>query len=117
MGAKPVLLFLNAAIGRAPVNNPIAAFFMRSRMCRLISIFSLAIICVGCASSREAAPAPTAEMAAFRSDLSEPVEMPELDARVFPPLRWTIDPAVENSDRHTQIVWVSPSGGTAYGVI
>ena len=91
---------------------------MRSRMCRLISLFSLAIICVGCASSRQPeAPRPTAEMAAFRNDLSEPIDIPELDARVVPPLRWTIDPAVENSDRHTQTVWVSPSGGTAYGVI
>jgi hypothetical protein len=87
-------------------------------MCRLITLLLLAISCVGCASSRQAAPPrPTAQTAAFTDELSEPIDMPELDARVVPPLRWKTDPAVRNSDRHTQTVWVSPSGGTAYGVI
>ena len=85
-------------------------------MCRLITIVSLAIIGVGCASSRQPDPRPTAQTATFHDELSEATDLPELDARVVPPLGWHIDP-VKNSDRHAHSVWVSPSGSTAYGVI
>ena len=91
---------------------------MRSSTRRLVTIFSFAIICVGCATRGEPTPSPdTAQAASFRDELSPPTDVPELDARVVPPLGWTVDPTVENSNRHTQTVWVSPSGGTAYGVI
>jgi hypothetical protein len=91
-------------------------------MRRLITILSLAIIacCVGCASpspSRqphdEIAPA---EAAAFQEELSAPTPMAELDARVVPPRGWTREP-FKTSDRHNHLVWVSPTGGAAYGVI
>ena len=42
--------------------------------------------------------------------------VPEIDARVTPPLGWTADP-LKASDRHNHQVWVSPDRGTAYGVI
>ena len=75
----------------------------------------LGLICVGCASSREPDPA-IAEPASFREQPGEPLDLPELDARVVPPRGWKLDLS-ETTDRHTQSVWVSPTGGAAYGII
>ena len=90
-------------------------------MRRLITLFSLAIACcAGCASPPSSAPRNhdpmPAETAAFREQLSAPTPMAELDARVVPPRGWTREP-FKTSDRHNHLVWVSPTGGAAYGVI
>ena len=42
--------------------------------------------------------------------------MAELDAWVCPPAGWRAEP-IEKTARHTQQVWLSPTGNTAYGVI
>ena len=86
----------------------------------VVTILSLALACVGCASRPAAQthdPAVTpAETAAYQEQLSEPTDFAELDARVVPPLGWTREPFKE-SNQHRHQVWVSPSGGAAYGVI
>jgi hypothetical protein len=76
----------------------------------------LGLICVGCASSLEPMPEIAAQPASYREDLSLPIDLPELDARVVPPRGWKTD-LIETTDRHTQSVWISPTGGAAYGVI
>jgi hypothetical protein len=84
-----------------------------------ITILLLAIICVGCAASaasRQSAPRPTAQTAAFREELAAPLEIPELDASVVAPRGWTAEP-FKTSPRHNHLVWVSPTGDAAYGVI
>jgi hypothetical protein len=88
-----------------------------------ITILSLVLVGVGCASrpassasSHGLEPITPAETAAFREQLSAPMEMVELDARVVPPIDWTREP-FKQSDRHNHLVWVSPTGGAAYGVI
>ena len=48
--------------------------------------------------------------------MSLPLDLPELDARVVPPRGWRTD-LVETTDRHSQSVWVSPTGSAAFGVI
>jgi hypothetical protein len=75
----------------------------------------LGLICVGCASSKPSSDI-AAEPASFREELSTPLDLPELDARVIPPLRWQLDLS-ETAARHSQSVWVSPTGAAAYGVI
>jgi hypothetical protein len=75
-----------------------------------------ALICVGCASSPPPDLQITAEPASYREELSPPVDFPELDARVIPPRGWRTD-LFEITDRHSQSVWVSPTGSAAYGVI
>src|SRR5688572_28575178 len=87
-------------------------------MRRLSACFSLAVTCcVGCATTRNApAPLGSAETAAYHEDLSAPIPMAELDASVVPPRGWTREP-FKASDRHNHLVWVSPTGGAAYGVI
>jgi hypothetical protein len=87
----------------------------------VLTILSLAFVCVGCASTRTSSSAhaddPTpAETVVFREQLSEPTVDAELDARVVPPLGWQREP-FKQSDRHNHSVWVSPTGGAAYGVI
>ena len=81
-----------------------------------IPILALTMTCAGCASSRPPAPAPIAQLASYREELSPPTELPELDARVVPPLGWKADLS-ETTPRHSQSVWISPTGGAAYGVI
>jgi hypothetical protein len=39
-----------------------------------------------------------------------------VDALAFPPPGWSLDPMKE-SDSHSHLVWISPSGRTAYGII
>ncbi len=85
----------------------------------IVTIVSLATACIGCASApsaRQTDHALVAETAAFREQLSVPTPVEALDARVVPPLGWTREP-FKQSDRHNHLVWVSPSGGAAYGVI
>jgi hypothetical protein len=87
----------------------------------VLTILSLAFVCVGCASTRSSSSAHTddptpAETVVFREQLSEPTVDAELDARVVPPLGWQREP-FKQSDRHNHSVWVSPTGGAAYGVI
>lgn len=84
----------------------------------LITLFSLAVMSVGCASSapRTTQDADLARRAAWTDDLAPPTPVPAIDARVTPPLDWKPDP-LKTSDRHNHQVWISPDGGTAYGVI
>src|SRR5688500_92404 len=89
----------------------------------VLTILSLTFVCVGCASTRTSSSAHSddpittpAETAGFREQLSVPTDDAELDARVVPPLGWQREP-FKQSDRHNHLVWVSPTGGAAYGVI
>ena len=88
----------------------------------VVTILSLMFVCVGCASTestsspRAGDPITPAETATFREHLSAPTEIVELDAKVVPPLGWQREP-FKTSDRHNHLVWVSPTGGAAYGVI
>jgi hypothetical protein len=84
----------------------------------LITIFSLAITCIGCASSAPpGGTEPNAPQPAAWSDvLSPPSPVIELDARVTPPADWKPD-RLKTSERHQHQVWLSPTGETAYGVI
>ena len=80
----------------------------------LLITFSV-VVCAGCASSPDASPA-VAQTATWSDQLTTPTPITELDALVVPPLKWRRDP-LKTSERHNHQVWVSPDGGTAYGVI
>jgi hypothetical protein len=54
--------------------------------------------------------------AAFQQGVTEPHVVPELEAFCGPPKGWIAQP-LERDSKHTQQVWVSPSGRTAFGVI
>ena len=41
---------------------------------------------------------------------------PRVEAFVVPPRRWKLDPP-KGDEQHTHLVWLSPDGGAAYGVI
>ena len=86
----------------------------------LLTLVSLAFLCIGCASSSSPSTPPSsrdaAQTAAFCEQLSAPTPVDELDALVVPPRGWTREP-FKTSDRHNHLVWVSPTGGAAYGVI
>ena len=80
----------------------------------------LATVAAGCASAPSSSPRvadpPRAQTAAWNRDLNPPTAAPEVDAFVVPPVGWHADPP-KVSSRHNHQVWVSPHGGTAYGVI
>jgi hypothetical protein len=52
----------------------------------------------------------------FDQELSPPTPVAALQAICRPPLGWKLDPPKQSST-HTHLVWISPSGRTAYGVI
>ena len=83
-----------------------------------VSVITLlaVVVCVGCAASHQSPPPTAAQPASFREELTPPTDVLQLDARVVPPLGWKTDLS-ETTDRHSQLVWVSPSGSAAYGVI
>ena len=54
--------------------------------------------------------------AAFQQGVTQPHEVPELEAMCGPPKGWVAQP-LERDSKHTQQVWISPSGRTALGVI
>ena len=62
---------------------------------------------VGCAKPQAATPARVAPQRVIST---------ELDAYVAPPPGWRADP-LKTSNQHKHQVWISPVGGTAYGVI
>ena len=85
----------------------------------VVTMLSLLVVCVGCASTRPSTSSASVDdpvTATYREQLSAPIELPELDARVVPPIGWQREP-FKQSDRHNHLVWVSPTGGAAYGVI
>jgi len=78
-----------------PSRNRIAAFF-------------IALVLLGCTSKR--APQTIAR------DAVNPYYSAALDATVAPPAGWVIDPG-KTMISPAQLVWISPTGSTAYGVI
>jgi hypothetical protein len=48
--------------------------------------------------------------------LNPPIAIDAVQAVCDPPLQWKLDPP-KRSATHTHLVWISPSGRTAYGVI
>ena len=78
----------------------------------------LATLCLtGCRMMRAADQFESVTVpAAFQQGMTRPHEVPELDALCGPPKGWA-EQALERDPKHTQQVWISPSGRTAYGVV
>jgi hypothetical protein len=84
------------------------------RICGCFICLMLTVL-VGC---RAQPPDPGADAVsrAIASGLNPPRANRDVQAWVVPPLDWKPD-ALKTGPRHTHQVWISPSGGTAYGVI
>jgi len=74
---------------------------------------SLLLLLAGC-YSQQASLAPRPGLNLTGLTLASPMEA--VEAMVVPPVGWTAQP-IEEENRHSQEVWLSPSGDTAYGVI
>lgn len=79
-------------------------------MNRSILLLLVAFAPIGCAKT----PTPVSRPA--MAGLASPMARPDLHAVVRPPDGWLPQP-IETGSNFTQQVWVSPAGGTAYGVI
>jgi hypothetical protein len=73
-------------------------------------LFASIGLVVGCASKHASRMVPEP------AGLSEPVVLSTVQARCAPPVGWALQPR-EQSKTHTQELWFSPTGDTAYGVI
>jgi hypothetical protein len=77
----------------------------------ILALWILALAIAGC----HTAPA-SSDPALFDAGLSSPMPIAALQAICRPPLDWKPDP-IKQASTHTHLVWISPSGKTAYGVI
>jgi hypothetical protein len=59
---------------------------------------------------------PAATISDCPPGLCEPAYVPTVVATCPAPSGWVAQPLKENS-RHTHLIWISPSGSTAYGVV
>ncbi len=83
---------------------------------RLLTVLAASALlsCFGCAAQRaKMQPAVSVQRPV---GLTDPQRVAEVEAICQPPIAWHTDP-LKKSGRHTHLVWVSPSGTTAYGVI
>ena len=91
---------------------------MLSRRTCIVRLIALQLALVGCANQPRHAGAPTTLPTTLpeMTGLSEAAYLGSVHAMVTPPLGWRKEP-LKSSSRHTNQVWVSPGGTTAYGVI
>ncbi|HEV2295878.1 MAG TPA: hypothetical protein VGR35_18675 [Tepidisphaeraceae bacterium] len=80
------------------------------------TLFVMLAIAVANGCATRAAPEAEAIRAGYRTDPTERLFVPSVQAACAPPDGWSMEP-LKQSKNHTHQVWLSPTGSTAYGVI
>lgn len=88
--------------------------FPRRAALACLSLLLLATLVAGCSrSTLRAGERPTSRRV---DEIGQGRFEASVQAFVVPPDDWELDPP-KTSDQHTHLVWLSPTGDTAYGVI
>jgi hypothetical protein len=83
----------------------------------LVLLLLAAASLTGCRSTSPAPLARATTAPILRDpELTDPTAVPVVNAVCRPPVGWKLDPP-KHSAQHDHLVWISPSGRTAYGVI
>ena len=85
------------------------------RIAIAIALAAAAGGCCACGKSNPHALAATATRPGA-DGLVAPMTMDALDAVADPPLGWRQETSIVDA-RHTRVVWISPTGDTAYGIV